>query len=105
MEPEPHTPPQAAPALVEFPTPQGPPLSSARWRCWAHNNATGQSYVEDDTDNSVQSRGKVLGSMPPKEFFKTFLPLAEPSTLTEAKLRLQMVHTSLYDGLGVRPVQ
>ena len=55
MELEPHTPPQAAPALVEFPTPQGSPLSSALLRYWAHNNATGQNYVSDDTDNSVQS--------------------------------------------------
>ena len=78
-EPEPHTPPQAAAALIEFGTPTVP------------NNATEQNYVSDhigrDENYQILSKeisGKVLGPMPPEEFLKKFLPVAEPSAPTAA---------------------
>jgi hypothetical protein len=94
MEPEPHTPPQAA-VLAEFPTPTVP------------NNATGQNYVSDhigrDENYQILSKeisGKVLGPMPPQEFLKKFLPVAEPAasvinltqlqTMTDANTEVAM---------------
>ena len=68
MESEPHTPPQGAPALLQFPTPTVP------------NNAMEKNYVSDHIGReqnykilSKEISSKVLGPMPPKKFLDKFL--------------------------------